>query len=878
MSEFIMCGVCGFRGLEIGSTICFLCNNNCESKYVNKTTKNMIEKKFQIPDDDLEEEKIYLYEKYKSVHNFPNVPKHPSLLMESSLLSSIPVRRCNEFLLNKDGVIKKRCVSNIQLESILLILTKFEEYFQYTQNGYNNRMRYGFFLGDGTGCGKGRVIAGVIDELRLTNGFEKCVWLSVSQDLENDSKRDLHDVQSGMKTMNLLDKEYEETGVMFSTYNTIVKYKRYNDLCEWLGKEFEGLIVFDESHKAKQCLKNKSKTAQVIIELQEKYPKARILYVSATGFSTVEHMGYMIKLNMWGNKIHNNLKEFVDDTSGSDFASEMVAMYLKKQGMYIARSLSYKKVTTGVTLIKTSEFESIYNESIRIVNKIRMSGLIKGKMKMIFGSSILRFYRTLLLTFKIDKTIQIIEKCLEENMCAIVTLQSTWESYQNNDDIFDAPKIILIKFINFIRDIYEEKNDIKSCKQCDDILKDVHNLQFGNNMNIIDKIIHFFGEDKIAEITGRKKKYNMNNKIVNRSLTNLEEKDKFMNGEKDICIISEAGSVGISLHDTNGKKRRFHIIIELPWSAEQFIQQCGRSHRSGQKSSPHYQIIITNLPSESRFLSIILKRLRTLGALTNGNRFIKTEMFDLGNDYESLEGEMAMKYVLENIINEEIRDVFGFPCDKVSRFFNRMMLLSIGDQEKIYNHYNTAYIQYCNDDKLKNNKNEINDIRFSRLVNETIEHINEGVELKKIEFEYAQQTYKELENNIGSKNILLLEEKGYLIIAVKININSDLYNILSTKDIRRNIVNFEYISKRYSIYKHSDETFQNEWDNQISKNKYIKNVSFISGNLYDIRLKLNKHTCLKQLRLKRFICLDNKYNELGFVIYDNIKQLLKQIL
>ena len=62
MSEFILCGVCGFRGLEIGSTICFLCNNNCEYKDVNKNTKKMIEKKFHIPDDNLDDEKIELYE------------------------------------------------------------------------------------------------------------------------------------------------------------------------------------------------------------------------------------------------------------------------------------------------------------------------------------------------------------------------------------------------------------------------------------------------------------------------------------------------------------------------------------------------------------------------------------------------------------------------------------------------------------------------------------------------------------------------------------------------------------------------------------------------------------------------------------------------
>ena len=352
-----------------------------------------------------------------------------------------------------------------------------------------------------------------------------------------------------------------------------------------------------------------------------------------------------------------------------------------------------------------------------------------------------------------------------------------------------------------------------------------------------------------------------------------------MNGNKSICIISEAGSVGISLHDTSGNRRRFHIIIELPWSAEQFMQQCGRSHRSGQKSSPHYHIIMTELPSESRFLSIILKRLRTLGALTNGNRFIKTEMFDLGNDYESLEGEMAMKYVLENQVNEATREIFGFPCDKVSRFFNRMMLLSVDEQYKIYHDYNIAYLRYCNDDKFKSNKYEINNISFTRLLNEKVETVNdnENIDIKNIEFECMQEKCSDI---MGENENVLLEDSlnGDLVIATKLNANSDLFKLYNTRNIRKNIVNDGYIRKKYSIYKKSIEEFSREWDIQIQKNKYKKSVSFVTGNLYEIRLKLNKHTCLKQLKLKRFSSTDNKYNELGFVIYENIKQLLLQML
>lgn len=207
----------------------------------------------------------------------------------------------------------------------------------------------------------------------------------------------------------------------------------------------------------------------------------------------------------------------------------------------------------------------------------------------------------------------------------------------------------------------------RACAMKDELLSKIERLGERLPPNTLDQLIdELGGPENVAEMTGRKGRvvqtedgiqYESRSEVdVPLETLNLTEKQRFMDGEKDVAIISEAASSGISLQSdrrARNQRRRVHITLELPWSADRAIQQFGRTHRSNQVNAPEYIFLISDLAGERRFASIVAKRLESLGALTHGDRRA-TETRDLSQfNIDNKYGRAALEATMKTIMRYE---------------------------------------------------------------------------------------------------------------------------------------------------------------------------------------------------------------------------------
>uniref|UniRef100_A0A8C2APA0 Protein strawberry notch homolog 1 n=1 Tax=Cyprinus carpio TaxID=7962 RepID=A0A8C2APA0_CYPCA len=383
--------------------------------------------------------------------------RHPDPVVETSSLSSVNPPDVWYRLSIPEETIDRGWLSALQLEAVTYAAQQHETFLP-------NGDRAAYLIGDGAGVGKGRTIAGIIYENYLL-GRKRSLWFSVSNDLKYDAERDLRDIGAKNIQVHSLNKiKYGKIsskhngsvkkGVIFATYSSLIgesqsggKYKtRFKQLLHWCGDDFDGVIIFDECHKAKNVCpigsSKPTKTGLAVLELQNKLPKARVVYASATGASEPRNMAYMNRLGIWGEG--TPFKEFTNFIQAVERrgvgAMEIVAMDMKLRGMYIARQLSFTGVTFKIEEVPlTQVYIKMYNKAVRLwvsarekfqqaANLMDAEQRMKKSMWGQFWSAHQRFFKYLCIASKVRRVVQLAREEVKNGKCVVIGLQSTGEA------------------------------------------------------------------------------------------------------------------------------------------------------------------------------------------------------------------------------------------------------------------------------------------------------------------------------------------------------------------------------------------------------------------------------------------------------------------
>jgi predicted RNA methylase len=419
------------------------------------------------------------------------------------------------------------------------------------------RFRRGWFLGDGTGCGKGRQVAGIILDNWL-KGRRRALWISKSEALIEDARRDWSALGQERLLIQPLPRFRQGTpirldeGILFVTYATLRsveregKASRLDQVLAWLGREpgsetaptFDGVIVFDESHAMQNAAGGKTERGEEVpsqqgragLRLQHALPEARVVYVSATGATTVHNLAYAQRLGLWGGADFPfaTRAEFVEAIeSGGVAAMEVLARDLKSLGLYTARSLSYEGVEYElVEHAITPEQRRIYdayagafevihnnlNAALEATNIVgtgcgggsrTLNAQAKAAARSAFESAKQRFFSHLISAMKTSTLIKCIERDMEAGHAAVVQLVSTGEALMERrladipteewgDLLVDAtPRDAILSYLShsFPTQLFEEYTDDDGNLASRPVLRDGQPVQCREAVERRDRLI-----------------------------------------------------------------------------------------------------------------------------------------------------------------------------------------------------------------------------------------------------------------------------------------------------------------------------------------------------------------------------------------------------
>ena len=581
---------------------------------------------------------------------------HPTRLVQSAAMASVAPPKPSYRPHLPPAVISDGLLSDAQIESVIYAGAAHagylagswtvDETFDLVSAAPDDaegvvRFRRGWFLGDGTGAGKGRQVAGIL----LDNWLKvrrRAAWISKSDKLIEDAQRDWSALGQERLLITPLARYRQgtpvrlEEGILFTTYATLrsdareERVSRVQQIVDWLGRDFDGVIVFDESHAMQNAAGEKSERGERApsqqgragLRLQHALPNARVLYVSATGATTVHNLAYAQRLGLWGGADFPfaTRAEFVEAIeAGGVAAMEVLARDLKALGLYAARSLSFEGIEYELIEHQlTPEQIRIYdayagafqvihnnlNAALQAANVTGETGTLNSQAKSAarsaFESAKQRFFNHLITAMKTPALIAAVGRDLEQGHAAVIQIVSTGEALMERrlseipteewDDVqVDiTPREYVLDYLahGFPTQLYEPFTDSEGNLSSRPVYRDGQPVPCREAIErrdrmierlaslppvhgALDQIVQRFGTDNVAEITGRSRR------IVRKTgsggldrlavearagSANLAEAQAFMDDDKRILVFSDAGGTGRSYHaDLAAKNQRLRV-------------------------------------------------------------------------------------------------------------------------------------------------------------------------------------------------------------------------------------------------------------------------------------------------------------------------------
>ena len=521
--------------------------------------------------------------------SFDAAGEHPTALVESVAMGSIAAPIPAYVPRLPERTVSERLLSASQLETVVYAGHAWDQFLpgkfrpakegvglEEAQDGRAYRM--GYFLGDGTGAGKGRQVAACILDSWLA-GRRRNIWISKNEALLEDARRDwtaLGGLAADIQPLSnwKIDQAIPlEQGVLFVTYPTLRSargdHSRLQQVIDWAGDDFEGVIGFDEAHEmggvagGEGALGKKEGSQQGIsgVLLQNQLPGARVLYASATGASDVNNLAYAVRLGLWGPETaFSNREQFISGIrKGGIAAMELVARDLKALGLYTARALSFAGVEYDILRHElTREQIAIYDayadawgiihrnmehalELTAVVDGLENATLnsgAKASARSRFESTKQRFFGQLLLSMKLPTVIAAAKSHLSAGQSVVLQLVTTAESILDrrlgdlspderaNLEIDLSPREYIIDYLERafptrqMRVFKDDTGTPRSLPMVNDDGHPVYNpeAQAARDalieklcamppiMSALDALLEHFGHDNVAEVTGRTKR------------------------------------------------------------------------------------------------------------------------------------------------------------------------------------------------------------------------------------------------------------------------------------------------------------------------------------------------------------------------------------